>query len=425
MGNVNGSFLDKNGLTYLWGKLKTLLAGKADASSTVSNVAWDSTNKKITKTINSSTTDVVTASTLKSAMELKFSDIGNTPTTLLGYGIDDAKITSGTITLGSNSITPLVSNDVYGRGTAIPATKANNVDLDSYLSVSMVGRYYSPSYTITSYITNKPYSGAGFDMTVEYMGGTGANGVIVQTVYPAYASTQNVRFFRRIANLATPQEKTGWIEFNSSSVIRADAVLDALDTGVVLTTDSQIDDITTGGSYSCNANDVAVAMNTYQRNNSLELLPFIGRFKLMVFGLSGAGTNSARAVQMFIPNTTSASMYLRVRNGSEWCAWSKVETAGSARTNIADNTDLLDLTPGRYYRTSKTNFITITHRPSDLPAGRFYLDVDNTTALAMRSMKLYPLEPDETGYYYIRNETVDGWEGWYKYTGTAVSDAAT
>lgn len=422
--SVNGSFLDKNGLTYLWGKLKALLAGKSDVTSTVSTVSWDSTNNKITKTINNTTTDVVTASTLKTAMGLKFSDIGNTPTTLQGYGIADAEIASGTITLGSNTITPLVSDDVYGRGTAIPATKTNTVDLDSYLSVSMVGRYYSPSYTISTYITNKPYSGAGFDMTVEYMGGTGSNGVIVQTVYPAYASAQNVRFFRRIANLATPQEKTEWIEFNSSSVIRADAVLDALDTGVVLTADSHIDDITTGGNYSCNASNVATAMNTYQKNNRLEVLPFIGRFKLMVFGLSGAGTNSARAVQMFIPNTTSASMYLRVRNGSEWCSWSKVETAGSARINIADNTDLLDLTPGRYYRTSVTNFTTIEHRPSDLPAGRFYLDVDNTTSLAMRSMKLYSLEPGETGYYYIRNETADGWDGWYKYTGTAVTDAS-
>ena len=39
-------------------------------SNTVTNVAWDGTNKKLTKTINSSTTDIVTASTLKSAMSL-------------------------------------------------------------------------------------------------------------------------------------------------------------------------------------------------------------------------------------------------------------------------------------------------------------------------------------------------------------------
>ena len=38
-----------------------------------------------------------------------FSEIGSKPTTISGYGITDAKIASGTITLGSNSITPLTS----------------------------------------------------------------------------------------------------------------------------------------------------------------------------------------------------------------------------------------------------------------------------------------------------------------------------
>ena len=37
---------------------------------------------------------------------------GSNPTTLSGYGITDAKIENGTITLGSNTITPLTSNDV-------------------------------------------------------------------------------------------------------------------------------------------------------------------------------------------------------------------------------------------------------------------------------------------------------------------------
>lgn len=38
-----------------------------------------------------------------------FSEIGSTPSTLSGYGITDAKISSGTITLGSDTITPLTS----------------------------------------------------------------------------------------------------------------------------------------------------------------------------------------------------------------------------------------------------------------------------------------------------------------------------
>ena len=38
-----------------------------------------------------------------------FSEIGSTPTTLSGYGITDAKIDNGIITLGANTITPITS----------------------------------------------------------------------------------------------------------------------------------------------------------------------------------------------------------------------------------------------------------------------------------------------------------------------------
>ena len=45
-----------------------------------------------------------------------FSEIGSKPTTLGGYGITDAKIASGVITLGSNSITPLTQHqDISGK----------------------------------------------------------------------------------------------------------------------------------------------------------------------------------------------------------------------------------------------------------------------------------------------------------------------
>lgn len=44
-------------------------------------------------------------------------DITNKPTTIAGYGITDAKIVNGTITLGSNSITPLTSSSLVGYAT--------------------------------------------------------------------------------------------------------------------------------------------------------------------------------------------------------------------------------------------------------------------------------------------------------------------
>ena len=55
---------------FTTGGAYTELAKKADKTTTVTNVAWDATNKKLTKTINGTTTDVVSASTLKTAMDL-------------------------------------------------------------------------------------------------------------------------------------------------------------------------------------------------------------------------------------------------------------------------------------------------------------------------------------------------------------------
>ena len=61
----------ENGTTkFTTGGAYTELNKKVDKTDGVTNVAWDTDNKKITKTINGTTTDVVSASTLKTAMDL-------------------------------------------------------------------------------------------------------------------------------------------------------------------------------------------------------------------------------------------------------------------------------------------------------------------------------------------------------------------
>ena len=64
----NGALTVTKGTTFLTSHQD--ISGKADKTATVSTVAYDSTNKKITKTINGTTSDVVTAATLKTAMNL-------------------------------------------------------------------------------------------------------------------------------------------------------------------------------------------------------------------------------------------------------------------------------------------------------------------------------------------------------------------
>ena len=65
---------------FTTGGAYTELNKKADKTATVSNVAYDGTNKKITKTINGTTSDVVTAATLKSDMALD--NVANTNITV-------------------------------------------------------------------------------------------------------------------------------------------------------------------------------------------------------------------------------------------------------------------------------------------------------------------------------------------------------
>jgi len=56
--------------------LTTDLSNKANKSEAVSNIAYDTTNKKITKTINGNTTDVVSVATIKTDLSLAKGDVG-------------------------------------------------------------------------------------------------------------------------------------------------------------------------------------------------------------------------------------------------------------------------------------------------------------------------------------------------------------
>lgn len=138
-------YLDSDGLLYFYGGLK----GKF-----VSDVTYNTTTHKFEKTKNGSTTEIITATNLKTEMGLNnvgnfkavsteasqglteqekanaranigagssgfsgsFNDLTDVPTTLAGYGITDALIANGVITIGANSITPLTQHqDISGK----------------------------------------------------------------------------------------------------------------------------------------------------------------------------------------------------------------------------------------------------------------------------------------------------------------------
>lgn len=64
----------------------------------------------------------------------------NVATTLKGYGILDAKIEDGTITLGTNSITPLVADDIVGKAESskVQELEQKISDLEDKLNAAIV-----------------------------------------------------------------------------------------------------------------------------------------------------------------------------------------------------------------------------------------------------------------------------------------------
>lgn len=72
-----------------------------------------------------------------------FSEIGSKPTTISGYGITDAKIANGTITLGSASITPLTSYTETDPTALKPSQlKVNGTAMTTSSTAVELGQYY-------------------------------------------------------------------------------------------------------------------------------------------------------------------------------------------------------------------------------------------------------------------------------------------
>lgn len=75
-------------------------------------------------------------------------DKANKSTTLAGYGIEDAKISDGVITLGSNTITPVTS--VNGKSGASVTLDKTNIGLNNVDNVKQYSASNPPPYPVTS-----------------------------------------------------------------------------------------------------------------------------------------------------------------------------------------------------------------------------------------------------------------------------------
>ena len=105
--------------------------GTIDFSGVTASAPLTATVNQTTKAVNlTHNTSGATAGTYKSVTINTYGHVtgGTNPTTLSGYGITDAKIASGVITLGSNTITPLTADSTIAAGkvsgAVAEATKA-------------------------------------------------------------------------------------------------------------------------------------------------------------------------------------------------------------------------------------------------------------------------------------------------------------
>ena len=126
-----------------------------------------------------------------------FSEIGSKPTTIAGYGITDAKISNGTITLGSDTITPLTSfteedpawaSEKSSYSTTSQMNTAIAGATNALATVAQTGAYSDLSGTPTSLKNPNALSIVGTS-TTSYDGSATAS--VNQTTQTQTSTTQN------------------------------------------------------------------------------------------------------------------------------------------------------------------------------------------------------------------------------------------
>ncbi len=117
------------------------------------------------------------------ATNVAWSGITGKPTTLVGYGITDAKIANGVITLGSNTITPLTSHQtVSNKGATLAWSTTSTIATigGTDIKVTMPGNpNTNTTYTLSADTTNNkitltPSSGSAQSITVPYATSAGS-----------------------------------------------------------------------------------------------------------------------------------------------------------------------------------------------------------------------------------------------------------
>lgn len=151
-----GSLSSEFSATNLTDAANELQTNKAEKTATVSTVTYDSTNHKLTKTINGTTSDVVTAAALKSDMAIGAGDVSyNSSTTYsndtVGKAVSDLNgaikrntfAVKGTLKSGVTASGNIFNQSTASDGRITSDTEVANVIFDS------TGNINSGNYTVT------------------------------------------------------------------------------------------------------------------------------------------------------------------------------------------------------------------------------------------------------------------------------------
>ena len=271
---MSKKFLSSEGLITLWAQILAKLAGKADSNHTHSNyanqnafsnvkvgsttvaadstqdtleiaagtgvtVTGDATNDKVTIGLG---TSGATAGTYKSVTVDAYGRVtaGTNPTTLSGYGITDAKIANGVITLGTSTITPITElKNVFGKVkagsvTVEADTTQDTLEIAAGTGVTVTGDASNDKVTIglgTSGAAAGTYKSVTVDTYGRVTAGTNpntlsgygitdakiANGVITlgtNTITPITQTTMNTAISNAVSNaIASVYQFRGVVSF--------------------------------------------------------------------------------------------------------------------------------------------------------------------------------------------------------------------
>lgn len=154
------NYLDKNGLLYLWTKLKEIFV-KKDGNKVLSDNNYTTEEKKKLAGLENYTLPKATTTTLGgikagagvevtgdgtlnitgggSADSVAWENVQNKPSTIAGYGITDAKVNGQTVSIGSNQVVVPTNNNQLANGAGYQTASEVQNAINS--SISSVYKY--------------------------------------------------------------------------------------------------------------------------------------------------------------------------------------------------------------------------------------------------------------------------------------------